>query len=237
MVKDKSGTNYRYVFTKIDKKPQFLIMSKCNYCPFMINDFHNGDVKCSKFIDPKSSGIYKNFISFVYGYMQKGNSLFKMEALTRINIPYWCNLPDHLTEITPNDAIHTIVDGKLFIESGQNYSDNVQIISDDEVMFNREDCESLILIPKKGKYINYNGGKSTILTNTTTSFKDTRMCSSCGEDKEDVDREKHNGMCINCWAKFKRNKKKKYFSYINNFRLKRKESWKNEEYKIVKIHF
>ena len=164
--------------------------------------------------------------------MQKGYGTMEMEMLTEVGIPSWCNLPNHLTKISPNDAITTVVDGQLYIESGQNYSNTVQIISDKEVMFDKSDFETLILKPKDNKRFHYNNGKRTT---PSKPIKVTKMCSSCGEDKEDVDREKRDGMCGECWEKYKRNKKKRYDSKINNFRLKRDKSWKNKEYKQIKV--
>ena len=235
-IQGKSGENYRYVFTKIDKRPRYLIMSKCNFCPFMINDFHNGYAKCGKFINSNQKQHYSsNFIQTVYGYMQKGYGSQEMEILTRIQIPDWCGLPNHLTKISPNDIIYSIVNGKLFTESGQNYANTIQIISDDEIQYSRVDYESLVLVAKKDKYIHY--GKNNVSDAKVVSDDkiETKICSSCGKHKEKINRDKRDGMCDACWTKYKKNKKKRYQTKINNFRLKRKVDWTDEEYKLVKI--
>ena len=237
-IQGKPGENYRYVFTKIDKKPQFLIMSKCNFCPFMINDFKNGDAKCAKFINPKPKQHFsRNFLQTVYGYIQKGYDSREMEILTKIDIPTWCQLPDHMTKISPNDAIHSISNGKIFIESGQNYANTIQIISDDEVIISKVDYESLILKPKEDKFIKYGRGKKSNVTDVTIIGEtkvETDVCSFCGEDKENIDRYNHLGMCGDCWSKNKFSHPKRYVSKINNFRLKRKMNWTDDEYKLVK---
>jgi len=242
MVQGKPTDKHRYVFTKIDKKPAFLIMGKCNFCPFVINDFEGGCARCGKFVNVNIHKTTPNYITKVYGYMQKGYGTQNMEMLTHIDIPHWCGLPNHIAKITPNDAIHTIVNGKLFIESGQNYANTVQIISDDNVMFSKEDYESLILTPEKPSIIKYSGSGGRIRSYPSTSStdtysdKDTKICSFCGDDKENVERDKRLGMCDDCWSKYKFSHPKRHISYINNFRLKRRENWKNEEYKKVIIN-
>ena len=235
-IQGKPDSNYRYVFTKIEKRPQFLLMSKCNFCPFMINDFKNGDAKCGKFVNTKAGYNTKNFIQTVYGYVQKGYGSQEMEILTHVDIPFWCGLPNHMTGISPNDAIHSIVNGKLYSESGQNYANTIQIISDDEVIYSREDYETLIFKPKKDKFIHH-GTKNNITDIKVISESnkvETKTCSSCGEKKENIDRGKRDGMCDDCWDKFKKNKKKRQQFKINNFRLKRKIDWTDEEYKLIK---
>ena len=241
-IQGSAGDKYRYLFTKIDEKPHFLIMSKCNFCPFMINDFKNGDTKCGKFCNPTSKHEHKHFLQTVYGYMQKGYGTMDMEVLTTIGIPTWCNLPNHLTKISPNDAIHTIVNGKLYSESGQNYANTVQIISDDEVMFSKEDFETLVLVPKGKKIITYGKDGRRFPATSTSSIETTpepikgiNVCSFCGEDKENVNRDDHIGMCDGCWDKYKFSHPKRRISKINNFRLKRRESWEDKEYKMVKM--
>jgi len=231
---------YRYIYTMVDKRPQFLIMNKCNFCPFLINDYENGSAKCGKFVNVKSVWTDKNYIAKVYGYIQKRTGTMDMNILTQIDIPSWCNLPDHLTRISPNDAISYIKDGKLIVECGQNYSNAVQIIDANEIEYG-DDGESLVLKPLKPTYINYGKDGKTIFStssDTSTSYKsiDTGVCSMCGEDKDEVDRNSHIGMCNECWSKYKFSHPKRRISFINNFRLKRKESWVGEEFKKVIVN-
>lgn len=223
MIQGSGGHKYKYVFTKIDKRPHYLIMDRCNHCPFLINDFQNSNAKCGKFVDTKSTS--ENYICRVHGYIQTKPGTSKMEILSEIPIPSWCGLPNHIIDISPNDNIHYIKNGKLIIESGQNYANTISIIKSDEIKYSNEDGDSLITKSKKSKY-KYNKIKIT---------PNTKLCSSCGEDKEDVDREVHNGMCKGCRKMYKKDKNKLYSSFINNFRLKRRESWKKEGYKVVNI--
>lgn len=229
MVQGKPDSNIvRYVYTMIDKKPCYLLMSKCNHCPFLINDFENQEARCGQFTNPSSKYEHKDFLARVYGYIQKRYGTSEMNILTPVSIPSWCGLPNHIAQITPNDAISYIKDGRLQIDSGQNYANTVQVISDSEVKFSSENGESLVRKPKESKYIHY-GTKPY-----GTPKKDTHTCSSCGKDKKDVNRNKHLGMCGYCWDKFKFSHPRRYNAKINNFRLKRKEDWTKETFKIVK---
>jgi hypothetical protein len=236
MINGKPNNNYRYLFTKIDKRPQFLVMKTCNLCPYLINDFKNGEALCGKYANTNASYPDKGFISKVHGYIQRKIDSKHMDILSGVDIPYWCGLPDHLTKITKNDSIHTIKDGKVFLESGQNYANTIQIIDSSFVVYD-ENHESLISRPDNPTYVNYgsNGKRSTSSTtnNTTWKSKYLTMCSSCGEEKEEVDRNIHLGMCDNCCDKNKFSHPKRYNAKINNFRLKRKEDWKNDEFKPI----
>jgi hypothetical protein len=234
MIQGNINKKYRYVFTMVEKRPQFLVMDKCNLCPFLINDFENGNAKCGNFINPKSTWEDNNYITKVYGYIQKKRGSTDMRILTPISIPLWCNLPTHLTEISASDTINYIKDGKLHVDSGQNYACTVQIVDSEFVEVDDEDGESLIHKKEKTTYIHYN--KNGVKTNNKYNQKNTNVCSSCGEHKEEVDRYNHLGMCDICWNKNKFSHPKRYTAKINNFRLKRKEDWKKDKFKVVDLN-
>lgn len=232
MVQGNPDNKHRYIFTKIDNVPRYLIMSKCNLCPFLIDDFEKGEAKCGKFANTKSSWEDVNYITKVYGYIQKKRGSTDMRILTAIDIPFWCGLPTHIASISSNDAINYIKDGKLQVESGQNYANTIQIIDEDEVIVSDDDGESLHLKPKDNKYIKYDNGSKK------SSYKPDKIektCSLCGEEKKNVNRDEHLGMCSRCWDKFKFSHPRRYTAKINNFRLKRKETWKKKEYKKVSV--
>ena len=56
------------------------------------------------------------------------------------------------------------------------------------------------------------------------------ICSLCGEEDETVSRNTNHGMCDDCWKVSYKNDKRKKQAYINNFRMKRGESFKSEIY-------
>jgi hypothetical protein len=226
MLNGKPDNNYRYIFTKVDNRPQFVITDICNHCPFLISE-SGYDAKCSKYVNPKTNS---NKIQMVYGYMYRTTPTgkTKLETLTNINIPSWCDLPNHISKVTPKNNINYIKNGKLKTDSGESYALTVSIISGDKIEFSEEDLESLVTKKDKPKYVNY-GNEVTPPIKT----KNTEICSLCGEDKEGVDRNKKRGMCKTCYSENKKNKKKLYSAYINNFRLKRRETWKNQDFKKI----
>jgi len=233
MIQGEEDSKYRYIFTKVDNRPRFLVINRCNLCPFLINDSDNSSAKCGKYINSNSVWTEKNYIMKVHGYIQKKAGSTDLRILTHVDIPEWCELPNHLVQISPNDNINYIKDGKLNVESGQNYANTIQIIDGKEVDFGT-DGESLILKPAKPTYINY--GTTPMSHKTTETSKiNTDVCSFCGEDKENVDRDNHLGMCDDCWDKCKFSHPKRYSARINNFRLKRRKDWVDEDFKIINL--
>lgn len=229
MIQGKPDSNKcRYIYTKVDKIPQFLVLEKCNLCPFLINNFKGGEALCAKYINTKPViGKRDNFITTVHGYIQRKANSQKLDIFSDIYIPDWCELPNHLTKISVNDVITTIKNGNLYMESGQNYSNMVRVIDSSFVKYD-DDNENLISKTEESTYINHNNS-------TPTSYKNKCVCSFCGEEKEDVNRNDHIGMCDVCWGKFKFSHPKRYNAKINNFRLKRKEDWKDKDYKKINV--
>jgi hypothetical protein len=56
------------------------------------------------------------------------------------------------------------------------------------------------------------------------------ICSLCGEEDESVNRNTNHGMCDDCWEDGYNDSNKKKQAFINNFRLKRGESFKREKF-------
>jgi len=195
----------------------------CNFCPFLINDRKDGSAKCSKYVNSKTTIKENNFIAKVYAYVYV--KACYPQILIKLDIPFWCGLSNHIVEVVGNGPIHYIKEGKLHIDSGQNYTDTTHIISESLVDFSTEDGESLISKPLSKPNINYG----------TQPYKEPEkspVCSSCGEEKEDVNRDEHLGMCDTCWDKCKFSHPKRYHARINNFRLKRKKDWQ-ENFKVI----
>ena len=222
-----SAKKYKYVFTKIDDRPQYLIMDTCNHCPFLINEMKTNTAKCSKFTN--SNSLKDNLITTVYGYYQK---MGKRKIFSDVNIPTWCQLPKDIIDISLTDNVFYIKNNKLITDVIYNFETNVNsnIIQTDDVEFSSIDGESLVSKPKSKQKTTESTTKKPLMLKPVLL-----SCSSCGGSKDNVNREKHNGMCDSCWEEYKKDNKHLYFSYINNFRLKRQESWKKDKYKIVDI--
>lgn len=226
-------SRYRYVFTKIDKKPMFMIMNKCNLCPFAINDHLKGRALCSKYDNPKSTLEHKNWIGKVYGYLHKKTTYNRTEMLTQLEIPFWCRLSKNAAGLSINDTVNYIKNGHLVTESGHTSDVSIAIVDTRYIDFSKIDGESLVYKPVENKKTTRKTYKHNDTSPTTTTPPPRKLCSSCGKEKLEINRKIHNGMCDECWGEHKDDKEILYKSYINNFRLKRKKSWKNAEYKII----
>lgn len=238
MVVDKTKSKYRYCMTKIDNKKSLLMMSSCNFCPYMINDSDNHKAKCSVYINTDDGN---NTIKDVYGYLYKNTEYNKIEILTNLDIPNWCKLPSNIMDVKKELPLVSIKKGVLYTE--QSELKNYTIVSSKMVEFDKVDGCSLVRKEKrtskrlsdydKDDYPFWDDNDFAVSENTITN--DTPLfngiCSLCGEKKDSVERNSNLGMCNEC--KEIKDKNKIYKSYINNFRLKRNKKWKDIKFKVV----
>lgn len=226
---DITESRYRYVTRIVDGKPVYLLMQSCNYCPFFISDSDKDEALCSRYVDPKSNRQRNNHIDDIYGYIYRGSHPnFKKEVLGEVKIPSWCKLPKSLSKAAIWKNVYHIKDGKLIIENKEKYGKGAIEVIDYKNVRYEPDCETVVLTNrKKKKQKDYRYASEY----SSSSYK---VCSCCGKEKDDVDRSTHNGMCGECYEKYKDDDGKMYMSYINNFRLKRKESFSKLEYDKIK---
>lgn len=226
----------RLIYTKINNKPSFLIMSCCNLCPFMRYDYDNNLAMCGRYIDPLSISKINNVLEPIKLY--KFINETKKISYDNINIPIWCNLTKQLNELNENGTIFTTKNGILFSESGALYNNDkndIRIFFDSEIQFDRNNSDLLIIKPVMVELINSSYNKSYENYDTEYDIIDDNICSCCGKSVDSVDREKNNGMCNDCWSSSKNDLDVLYNSHINNFRLKRRKPWKNCNFKKIKI--
>ena len=220
----------KYIKTQVDKKPVILTMNSCNLCPLLYYDSDSKTAKCSKFSTPfKVSKLDGNVIpTKINGYSySKG----VYAPLTKIEIPSWCKLSDNINDISKVET---------YVKSSQN---TYRVIYDN--------VKELELLPyTKVQYDNTNlnlESKSNSNFSSKYGYKNeyksayvppvTNKCSLCGELKNEVDRKTRHGMCNSCFENFNEDENKKYISFINNFRLKRKSTWiENVGKKVVNLN-
>lgn len=210
--------NIRYVKTEINGVKAPMCMNSCNLCPLLGIDREKMTANCLRFkrtfrdIEPQTSNVIKK----IYGYKYTKGVYLPLEI---IEIPNWCLLSDKKESVlytslifvkTKNNGYRICYDNLdvLNIINSQDieYGENgIDLIFKDKI----KTTEPFGLLPEKTQ-------KNNILI---------EKCSCCGEMKEKTDRNKYYGMCEDCWNKNKNNEQVKYFSYINNFRLKRKSTW------------
>jgi hypothetical protein len=206
--------NIRYIKTYISNEHKILCLNSCNLCPFLLFDKNNKTVRCSKYTDKITidNKFYSNIINCNINAYSISGPVFL--PLSNINIPDWCGLDKDI--ISANNNI------KLYYKTGFNQSTSVNNI--------------LTNLPVESSYyVNYNNKLiklesnfnklPAIIEKTEKTHSILNICSCCGNNKNDVDRNNNLGMCNDCWEKHKNNKNIKYYSYVNNFRLKRNSTW------------
>ena len=209
--------NARYIKTYIDNRPGLLRLTSCNLCPFLSFDKKNRMVRCSRFTYniKNSPDLFSNIIdTSINAYSISGNICL---PLTDINIPDWCKLA--------KDSLDGQNGVYLYYKDDSN---NTQVVNN-----------IITTLPITSSTLAYHDRKLTKLitkdiktvpalpANTFPPYRKPFLnkCSCCGEEKEKIDRNKNIGMCDSCWDKYKDDEKSKYFSFVNNFRLKRNSTW------------
>lgn len=226
--------NIKYIYTKIDGMPKFLIMDKCNFCPFLINDHINSTTLCGKYTDVKSKSKEKNYLAKIHGYVIRKTPYNRREPITDIKIPNWCELPRVVTKVKTDEIFYYKKNGILTQESSIKYANTISVVSSKNIRTSSIDGESLLTKPissGSGRPYGYTPGTSGSKPKVTVIIDNT--CSVCGKAKDTVNRSKNNGTCSECWENIKDTPDMVYKSYINNFRLKRKKSWVDKEFKKV----
>jgi hypothetical protein len=139
-----------------------------------------------------------------------------------IQIPDWC-----LNDILFLDVL---ISKNISYKDGNDiHTDKLESLGSMEAQFDDDvEYDGLKLINKKSK-VKVNGFASGYNYTSYTPPVIKNICSLCGEDKPEVDRKKNLGMCDEC--NNKQNRDKTDFAYMNNFRLKRKSTYSNLEFK------
>jgi len=224
----------RYIKTEIDGTISILKMNTCNLCPFLMYITQVNKTTCAKYYSPSNNSNIT--CSNVYSYTISDKNKLPIQS---IDIPSWCQLGKDIK------TVH--IEKEYYIKNGQNKNMAIPISNDqklsiisslfvdyDRTLSKLVYCNNNPNTPYK--YLKDDEKMSTALV-VQKPIKETVKieCSCCGENKENIDRTKNNGMCNVCWEKYKNNEELKYFAFINNFRLKRKKNWTDEIHKKVVI--
>jgi len=197
----------KYVSTLVDGKPTCLGLSYCNYCPFLKLEHISKNIYCT------NNG--KKLIKKINAYSYSNGYWF---PLNDINIPYWCELSFDFFK-TLVDKIVFYKKGSLVISETMNFVSK-DITNDDHIKY----VNNKLVIDYKSKNTTKNPVEPIIIK---------KICSMCGEDKNDVNRNDNMGMCNDCWNRFELDDEKNHFAFINNFRLKRKANYSKESFKKI----
>jgi len=242
----------RFIKTKIEDKNAFLIMSKCNLCPYAFVTEGGKRLLCS--YHNNTNTLVKSHLEF------KPDDIFH-RSFDDCDIPSWCNLPKNLGDEMNHKIVTYRYCGKLMEDESIYDKENEKPIFETCVVKGGSDTlrytdhykKSLKLKERyntlKEKRNELNLVQNTAIPATvmdsiirynqvqtqTSSFYLNEICSCCGERKESVDRTVNNGMCTECYDNNKTNEDIEYNSVINNFRLKRKVSFESKIFKRVEF--
>lgn len=208
--------NIKYIKTKINGEPKILCMVTCNLCPMLKFNAASRTAFCSKYFCALDViGLSHNIISNnIWGYScyQGVSSPYR-----DLQIPTWCGLQSHLPIVNTSNQLYTRT-GHNTYSTEINESTNLAVFSSQYIKYDNV-LTNLITNRVTNLPMVYNDGSRLLLDD----FGSSEKCSCCGKLSKDVKRTEHIGMCDNCWDK--NDKNIEYFSYINNFRLKRKSTW------------
>lgn len=201
--------NKRYIFVDIDGNRQLMCMFKCNFCPHLKIDKSTKMATCDNM---------KQDLELVraYGYSVGGDYI----PLSIINIPDSCNLPELVEDAIAKSPLTHIRQAKIISDKYVDYDRMMKLKSTNKI----NDVSS-----QKNRFSS--NLPATIEKPKAIIKKDT--CSCCGEEKENVKRDVNNGMCSDCFEKYRNDKDKLQFTFINNFRLKRDSTYSDKTFKII----
>lgn len=225
----------KYARIKNNEKIGVFKINGCDSCPFMKFTLKHSIARCKIFNNDKGSEVVDIFVK---NFSNKGIITDKIE------IPYWCKLPNNLQELYNSDIVYRPFLNNV-LESRQDYLEDYDLITpiiDIEYYKNIKDPSMINYLTQfvdKTLYGHNNIYISEKLENEETQEnkpnKKNDICSFCGEESDSVNRNINFGMCNNCWEIHKNNKNNLNVSFINNFILKRKNRIVNKPIKYIKI--
>lgn len=247
------GNSVRFLKTRVDKDDIYMIMHKCNLCPFLMIDKENYRAVCG---NPKKSKDENDTIKEDIMFSELNNRYIIHDVC---DIPSFCYLSKNLKEEFDNSELKLKKGENIYVlnsprtgderilsevyvclkENGEfTYSDKFQKYLFAKTKFNDRITNKKQLSGKEKnddiKVVEINKEKSVIVNHTQlNNYMVNQICSCCGERKEDVNRMTNNGMCYECYEKVKTDNKLLFNSIINNFRIKRNKDFTIKNYKKV----
>jgi hypothetical protein len=171
-----------------------------------------------------------------------------------LNIPNWCLLPEHKSQINFESKTYTVFEDKLLTSMNDFEVDlpyhKAEDFEDEDVPSASDLLPALVAfsslsnttkssdMPFEDAYDEYsdmlNGGYQAGFTTPNMSKpKKNKVCSSCGGEHESVNRNTNLGMCDGCWKSKHKDQKSKNQANINNFRLKRGAKFISSDFKVL----
>jgi ribosomal protein S14 len=212
--------NTKYIHTLIDNKEYILRFSKCNICPYFSVEEEKIVGICKKIKEGENFKYIQTEVDFNLIKIKRTKHFISEQ---NINIPNWCELSSTPIFYNDNDNVYLYYKSENKVIKRKFYNfyilKNIQVVDESKVYNNDYDFKLSFIEEEKD--------------NNNKKSKKQYICSSCGEKKKGISRYYNLGMCLDCWNKHNNDFNKKYISYINNFRLKRKSYYLNAEFKII----
>ena len=225
----------RYARIKNNDKIATFKINGCDSCPMMKFDLKDSMARCKLYESPNGDDVVDVFVI---------NSCEEGIVYDKIEIPNWCHLNKSLEELSLSSTVYRpfLNSVLLSIMSEDEIKNLNSFVIDIEHFKNKGDkCITDYMLQfvdrttsKWDKMYDQMGEsiRNYVIDNAP---KKVNICSYCGEDDENIDRNVNFGMCDCCWEIHKSDKEIIFKSYINNFRLKRNKSILNKDVKIIDI--
>jgi len=219
-----------------------LQLDRCNDCPLMKFHQHNCIATCRVF-----SSTQGNIIDdFVLEYNSHTGEIFD-----DIKIPNWCLLADLQSQLSFDIKTYTVLNDKVLTSEAIVDKDLPLVIASNVNILQNEELGVHELLPAlvtasvfandpdaayEAAYDEYDDfedmGFNGYSEHHTPPTSKHGICSLCGEEDETVNRNTNHGMCDECWKVSHNDDKRIKQAFINNFRMKRGESFKMETFNL-----
>lgn len=221
-------SSIKYIGTKIDNKSAIMGLSTCNMCPFLYFESHSKSAFCK---NPREEHLTKKHIMVCYSYMYNDGYHY---PLNEVSIPDWCQLSNMVVDILGAKKISYQDSGDVHTDTITSFGE-FHIYADKKLKFKGCKLETKFAPDNKDNTTTQKSLPERTTYSAPIPVVKKEVCSLCGESKEDVDRTKKLGMCEKCWKKIskKKDNDKIYFAYMNNFRLKRKSTYSESDFKKI----
>jgi len=153
----------------------------------------------------KNSNTISKLRSYTYEYGYH-------RPILKIDIPIWCHLSSDFFNCLTEKYVY-------FYKYGE-------VVKKEIVCINKNFLNDIDVKYSINRLIRKKSNNTDIINNI---IETNNTCSCCGKSKNNVNRDINMGMCKDCNDVFTNDKK--YFIYINNFRLKRKSEYLNKKFK------
>lgn len=228
---------------KIDGINQKVILQveRCNDCPLMRFHQENCLATCRVFYSTQGNVVD----DFVLDY-----NMGTGEIYDDINIPEWCLLADFKNQLNFDVKTYTVHNDKVLTSEAVVDNDLPVFIASEVVQNYELDVQELL--PALVTASIFKNNADAAYEQAYTDYEDDEddftfegftgsspptvskhgICSLCGEEDDTVNRNTNHGMCDDCWKVSHDNEDRKKQAFINNFRMKRGESFKMEKFNL-----